>query len=92
MTTPFVGLAAWQTPILTIHGSDFFRLEVRRQDDLKHFDVFTMSDLAMTNLRRLMHARARFKPNTALAFLFKLDPILEHIYELKCRFVNVWLT
>jgi hypothetical protein len=39
-----------------IDGRNFFGLEVRRQDDLEHFDVFTVSDLAMTNLRRLVRA------------------------------------
>ena len=42
--------------MLAIDGSDFFGLKVRRQDDLEYFDVFTVSDLAMTNLRRLVHA------------------------------------
>jgi hypothetical protein len=42
--------------MLAIHGSDFLGFEIRRQNDLEHFDVFTVSNLAMANLRGLMHA------------------------------------
>ncbi len=78
--------------MLTVDRSDFFRLEVCRQHDLEHLNVFTVSDFAMTYLRRLMHARPRLEPNSALAFIFELDPTLEHIHELKGRLVSVWLT
>jgi hypothetical protein len=66
-------------------------LKFAGQDDLEHFDVFTVSNLAMANLRRLMHAGPSLEPNSTLTFIFKLDPTLEDVYELKGRIVNVWL-
>ena len=75
-----------------IDARDFLGVEVRWQDDLEHFDVFAMSDLAMTNLRGLMHARPRFEPNAALTFIFELDPAFEHIDQLEGGVVNVRLT
>src|SRR4029079_2644610 len=85
------GRPASQSPTLAFHGSDFLGLEVRRQNDLQHFDVFAVSNLAMANLRRLMHAGPCLEPNSTLTFIFKLDPTLEDIYELKGRIVKVRL-
>lgn len=50
------GQVVWHLAKSSVDDSDFFRLEVRRQHDLEHLDVFAVSDLAVTNLRRLMHA------------------------------------
>ena len=45
----------------------------------------------MPNLGRLVHARARFKPDDALTFVLELDPALEDVDELKRRAVDVGL-
>lgn len=72
--------------MLAIDRRDFYGLEVGRQDDLKHFDVFAVSKLAMTNLRWLMHTRPCFEPNWALTFTFEFNPTLEHRpTESSCR-------
>jgi hypothetical protein len=39
-----------------------------------------------------VHTRARFQPNGTLPFVFKLDPTLEHIDELKLSVMQMRLT
>jgi hypothetical protein len=78
--------------MLAIDGRDFYGLEVGRQDDLKHFDVFAVSKLAMTNLRWLMHTRPCFDPNWALTFTFANSIQPSSTDQLKARVVKVWLT
>ena len=42
-----------------------------------------MPQFPVADARRLVHTRTRFQPNRALPFVFKLDPALEHIDQLK---------
>jgi hypothetical protein len=57
--------------------------EVAGHYDLEHFDVVAMADLAMANARRLMHAGTGIQADTALAFIFELDPALEDVHQLE---------
>jgi hypothetical protein len=74
-----------------LNRGNFVRLEISRKHDLEQFDVCAMSELAMTDFRRLMHTRSRLEPHLALALVFKFDPAFEHIYKLKARLVEMWL-
>jgi len=51
-----------------------------------------MSEFAVANGRRLMHARSGFEADDAVAFVFELDPSFQHIHELKGRSVQMRLT
>ena len=66
-------------------------LEVARQHDLQHFDVFAVSDLAVANLGGLIDARSGFEAHPALTLVLELDPALQDVNELKDRLVLVRL-
>ena len=47
---------------------------VRRQHDFEHFDVVRVTELGVTDARRLMHARPSGECHLPHAFVVELDP------------------
>ena len=60
-------------------------------DAFKHLDILAVPDLAVTNARRLVHARTGLEPDNALSLVLEPDPSLENVDELERDSVNVWL-
>src|SRR6185436_20231897 len=79
------------TPRSAIDRRHLFRGEASRKHDLQHFDVVAVAELAMTDARRLMDARASFEADDALAFVLEFDPSLEDVDKLEFGSVQVRL-
>ena len=77
--------------LLAIDGLDLLRREARRKHHFEHFDIVAVTELAMADVGRLVHAGSSLQTHHALAFVLELDPALEHIDELKARLVKVRL-
>lgn len=77
---------------LAIDRCHLFGRKTGGENDLKHFDVIAVAELAVPNVWWLMHARARFKSDNALALILELNPALEDVHQLKIRLMGVRLT
>jgi hypothetical protein len=70
---------------------NFFGCETCRKDDLEHFDVIAVAELAVTDVRWLMDTCPGLEAYYALAFILELDPALEYVDKLELGFMKVGL-
>src|SRR5689334_14835884 len=66
---------------------DVDRLVVRGRDDLEHFEVVRMRELAMSHHRPLMRARPGFEGHDTDALVLEADPSLQHVDHVELDFV-----